>query len=121
MTPPRPQAPENSEWLMLVAGVVLGLFPATSMADTFRIIGQELTGETNPCRRRLRPDRRRSRGQRTPVPRREHEFVPAQALITMSITVNEDVLIGAEVRYTQLGPHGFTVQAPIGRLRPLTS
>jgi len=32
--------------LMLVAGVVLGLFPATSMADTFRIIGQELTGET---------------------------------------------------------------------------
>ena len=100
--------------LVLCAGLALGLLPTTSTADTFRIIGHELTGET-----------RTPAGDgsvRTVVEAgvngslyhvEEHERVPAHALITMSITVNEDVLLGAEVRYTQLGPHGFTVTVQI--------
>ena len=32
--------------LVLIAGLGLGLRPATSAADTFRIVGQELSGET---------------------------------------------------------------------------
>lgn len=100
--------------LVLVAGLALGLLPATSMADTFRIIGQELTGETKAPAA--------DGSVRTVVEAgvsgflyhvEEREFVPAQALITMSITVNEDVLIGAEVRFTQLGPRGFTVTVQI--------
>lgn len=100
--------------LVLLAGLTLGLLPATSTADTFQIIGQELTGETKTPAA--------DGSVRTIVQAgvngflyhaEEHEVVLARALVTVAITVNENVLRGAEVRYTQLGPHGITVTVQI--------
>jgi hypothetical protein len=96
------------------ACVGIGLFPVAGTADTFQVIGRELTGET----RTVAGDG----SVRTVVQAgavgllyhaEEHELVPARALVSMSITVNGDELLGAELRYTDLGPHGVTVTVQI--------
>ena len=103
-----------SKSLLLFAGLALGLLPTTSRADTFRITGQELTGETATTDA--------DGSVRTVVQTglngvlddvEEHERVLAHALVTMAITVNGDELRGAEVTYRDFGRDGFTVTIQI--------
>src|SRR6185295_8546886 len=105
----------------LVAAAVLASAPRAHAVEppepesqTFLISGQELTGVTTAPAG--------DGSVRTVVQAgvlgllynvEEHATVPARALVAMSITVDEDVLLGAEVRYTQFGPHGFTVTVEI--------
>jgi hypothetical protein len=88
--------------------------PAEPISQTFLVSGQELTGIATTAAG--------DGSVRTVVQAgvlgllrhvEEHETVPAHALLAMSITVNEDELLGAEVRYTQFGPHAFTVTVQI--------
>jgi hypothetical protein len=103
-----------SKSLLLLAGLALGLLPATSRADTFRIIGQELTGETitvdgdGSVRTVVKAG---LNGFVYHVEMKEQEF--AQAMVTMAITVNGDELRGAEVTYRDLSRAGFTVTIQI--------
>jgi hypothetical protein len=100
--------------LMLIAGLGFGLRPATSAADTFRIVGQELSGETKTTDA--------DGSTRTVVQAgldgllyhvEKSAWTPASALVTMTIVVNEDQLMAAELKYAQFGRRGFTVTIEI--------
>lgn len=100
--------------LSLLAGLVLGLRPAPSAAETFWVTGHELTGET----RTVAGDG----SVRTVVQAgvdgslfhvENRERTAAHALVTMSITTNQDVLVGAQLTYAQFGRRGFTVTVQI--------
>jgi hypothetical protein len=97
----------------LVAGGLLAGAPGLQAA-TFRITGQELTGETTATDA--------DGSVRTVVQTglngllyhvEENERVLAHALLTMSIIVNGDELRGAEVTYTEFGRSGYTVTIQI--------
>jgi hypothetical protein len=100
--------------LVLIAGLGFGLRPATSAADTFRIIGQELTGET----RSTDADGTVRTVVQTGLDGLlyhvdQNAWAPVSALATMTIAVNEDQLMAAELKYTQFGRRGFTVTIQI--------
>ena len=94
--------------LFLLTGLALGLLPATSRADTFRITGRELTGDTTTAATEVRAG---VDGVLYHVEGRTR--LAAQALVTMAITVNGDELVGAEVEYVQAGRVSVTVTIQI--------
>ena len=100
------------ESLFLLAGLALGLLPATSRADTFRITGLELTGDTTTAAAdgSVRTEVRAGvDGVLYHVEGRTR--VAAQALVTMAITVNGDELRGAESeRAGRQGEVAVTIQ-----------
>jgi hypothetical protein len=100
--------------LSLLAGLVMALAPTTSRADTFRVAGQELTGETVTAD----ADGSVRTFAQTGLDGflyhvEENEGMAAHAQVTMAITVNGDELREAEVTYTQLGRGAFTVTIEI--------
>ena len=100
--------------LFLLAGLALGLLPATSRADTFRISGLELTGDTATAAAdgSVRTEVRAGvDGVLYHVEGRTR--LAAQALATMAITVNGDELVGAELKYVQVGRVSVTVTIQI--------
>jgi hypothetical protein len=103
-----------SKSLSLLAGLALGLLPATSRADTFRVTGQELTGETITVDGDGSVRTVVSAGLSGFVYHAEmNEQVFAHAMVTMAITVNGDELRGAELTYRDLTRAGFTVTIQI--------
>jgi hypothetical protein len=100
--------------LVLIAGLALGLLPTTSRADTFRILGQELTGETTTTDADGSVRTVAQTGLDGFLYHVEgNTWAPAHAHVTMAITVNGDELRRAQVTYTQLGRGGFTVTIEI--------
>jgi hypothetical protein len=100
--------------LFLLAGLALGLLPATSRADTFRITGMELTDDTTTAAAdgSVRTEVRAGvDGVLYHVEGRTR--LAAQALLTMAITVNGDELVGAELKYVQGGRMNVTVTIQI--------
>jgi hypothetical protein len=100
--------------LIPLAGLALGLLPATSTAQTFRVTGRELTGETTTIDA--------DGSVRTVVQAgldgllydvETSERVLAHSLLTMTVSVNGDVLNGASVTYRQSGRSGFVVTIQI--------
>ena len=103
-----------SRSLLLFASLALGLLPSPSRADTFRIIGQELTGETTTTEGDGSVRTEVKAGLNGWVYHVEmNEQVLAQAIVTMAITVNGDELRGAAVTYRDFSRAGFTVTVQI--------
>lgn len=103
-----------SNSLLLLASLALGLLPTTSRADTFRVTGHELTGETATTEADGSVRTVVKAGINGLVYHVEMgDRVFAHATLTMAITVNGDELRGAEVTYRDLTRTGFTVTVPI--------
>jgi hypothetical protein len=100
--------------LSVLGGVALAFLPGTGLAQTFVVSGRELTGET----RTVAGDGSvrtvvRAGLDGTLYDIEDNKRTVAHVLITMTITVKDNLLLGATVDYTAFGRHGSQVTVEI--------